>query len=280
MTCDESSEILASYALGALPDEERDDLEAHLQGCPACRLVLEQDREVVEELPRGIRLVDPPPGLKSKLMAQVSAYESERRGEASHALPAKDYAGEGRGIRIPLIGSFARRPRHALMVSLTGLTILLVSWTAVQSFRISDIESANDRLTTDVEHQREALAFVTSPGVETVTLVSDQQPGARGSLFMDHKENEFLMIISDISPTEKGFVYQLWVRTSDGLFFSLGTFNAYRDGYVFWRRSSTMAVLESDSLAVTIEPDGGSEWPGQQVVLRGDVGPGFRANAP
>ena len=61
MTCDESSEILASYALGALPDEERDDLEAHLQGCPACRLVLEQDREVVEELPRGIRLVDPPP---------------------------------------------------------------------------------------------------------------------------------------------------------------------------------------------------------------------------
>jgi len=213
-------------------------------------------------------------------MARVNAYESEQRGKTPHSPPAKDDAGKGLGLRIPLIGYFARRPRHAFMVSLTGRTLILVSWTAVQSFRISNIQTDNDRLTTDIEHQREALAFVTSPGVETVSLVSDQEPEARGSLFMDHNENEFLMMISGISRTEKGFVYQRWVRTSDGLFFSLGTFNAYRDGYVFWRRSSTMAVLESDSLTVTIEPDGGSKWPGEQVVLTGDAGPSVRAGAP
>jgi len=38
MTCDEASEILASYALGALTDQERDDLEAHLKGAPPAGL--------------------------------------------------------------------------------------------------------------------------------------------------------------------------------------------------------------------------------------------------
>ena len=35
--CREWRESLGAYALGHLPDEERAGLEAHLEGCPACK---------------------------------------------------------------------------------------------------------------------------------------------------------------------------------------------------------------------------------------------------
>ncbi|MSQ25533.1 MAG: hypothetical protein EXR49_04565 [Dehalococcoidia bacterium] len=60
-TCEQAEHLLASYALGALDGESRADLEQHLPGCPACRLLLEQDQQIVQQLPRAVNLIDPPP---------------------------------------------------------------------------------------------------------------------------------------------------------------------------------------------------------------------------
>jgi len=78
-------EKLGAYALGHLVDDERAELEAHLEDCPACRAELENILPVAALLPKADPyrleepLVGPPPGLDQWVYERV---EQERRREA------------------------------------------------------------------------------------------------------------------------------------------------------------------------------------------------------
>jgi anti-sigma factor RsiW len=47
MACKDVVELLGDYLDGALGDEERADVEAHLAGCGGCSRVLDQLRETI-----------------------------------------------------------------------------------------------------------------------------------------------------------------------------------------------------------------------------------------
>jgi len=61
----------AGYLLGALPEPERAEFEAHLEGCPVCREELEELRVAAEALPVAAPPMRPPPALKARIMAEV-----------------------------------------------------------------------------------------------------------------------------------------------------------------------------------------------------------------
>jgi len=61
----------AGYLLGALPEPERAEFEAHLEGCPACREELDELRVAAEALPVAAPPMRPPPALKARIMAEV-----------------------------------------------------------------------------------------------------------------------------------------------------------------------------------------------------------------
>ena len=62
---------IGAYLLGALNDLERQAFERHLSGCSECRDELERLRPAAEALPGSVVQLDPPPGLKQRLMAEV-----------------------------------------------------------------------------------------------------------------------------------------------------------------------------------------------------------------
>jgi hypothetical protein len=79
--CREWRESLGAYALGQLPDDERAGLEAHLDGCPACRAEAESLGLVAALLPHGDPsrfgpAPAPPADLGERIAAQIG---SERR---------------------------------------------------------------------------------------------------------------------------------------------------------------------------------------------------------
>ena len=84
-----SAEKLGAYALGHLGDDERAELEAHLEGCPACRAELEDILPVAALLPKADPdrleesltgpLVGPPLGLDQRVYQRI---EQERRRKA------------------------------------------------------------------------------------------------------------------------------------------------------------------------------------------------------
>ena len=62
---------IGAYLLGALNDLERHAFERHLAGCGECQEELARLRPAAEALPGSVVQLDPPPGLKKRLMAEV-----------------------------------------------------------------------------------------------------------------------------------------------------------------------------------------------------------------
>jgi Anti-sigma-K factor rskA/Putative zinc-finger len=62
---------VGAYLLGALNDLERQAFERHLSECSECRDELDRLRPAAEALPGSVVQLDPPPGLKQRLMAEV-----------------------------------------------------------------------------------------------------------------------------------------------------------------------------------------------------------------
>jgi anti-sigma-K factor RskA len=62
---------IGAYLLGALNDLERQAFERHLRACSECQEELERLRPAADALPGSVVQLDPPPGLKKRLMAEV-----------------------------------------------------------------------------------------------------------------------------------------------------------------------------------------------------------------
>ena len=62
---------IGAYLLGALNDLERQAFERHMRGCSECQEELERLRPAADALPGSVAQLDPPPGLKKRLMAEV-----------------------------------------------------------------------------------------------------------------------------------------------------------------------------------------------------------------
>ena len=69
----ECAEALGAYALGALPDSERERVQAHLSECSQCRAELDWLRPAVDALPASVSPIPPPPELKARIMEIVEA---------------------------------------------------------------------------------------------------------------------------------------------------------------------------------------------------------------
>jgi hypothetical protein len=62
---------VGAYLLGALNELERHAFERHLAGCSECQEEVERLRLAAEALPGSVVQLDPPPGLKKRLMAEI-----------------------------------------------------------------------------------------------------------------------------------------------------------------------------------------------------------------
>jgi hypothetical protein len=79
MTCKEMESLLPGMIDGALPDQERKRIEAHLETCASCRKAL-ADLRMSDEMVKGLEDVEPPPWLKTRVMAQVREEAGRKEG--------------------------------------------------------------------------------------------------------------------------------------------------------------------------------------------------------
>jgi anti-sigma-K factor RskA len=138
-------EDAGAYLLGALPDLERQAFEGHLRGCAECREEVDRLRHAVHALPRSVEQLEPPPGLRATLLAEV--YEEDR----------------GPGLFARLLAAPARmRPAMALAGAAAVLAIGLLGGLGLSK-----------ALTGDDVHTLTAGA-----GNATLTLTGDGEHGA------------------------------------------------------------------------------------------------------
>lgn len=255
MTHEEAELLLAAHAVGELAPGEEASLRRHLLACAECRRVGATFRDVSDRLALSVDDVQPPPGLRTRLLAQVYAEASGRRVAAPPApVPLWRRAWE----RIP-----ARRS-----LTVAGAVGTLVAAAAAVLL---------------AGHER--VQAPSGPGHFTVASCGlSGEPRACGSLTYDAATHQGVLTMTGLGdiPTVDGrptAAYEVWLVRADHSAQAAAFLSRSPDGRS-WTGAMQGDMDRVVAVATTIEPPQGSAVPSGTEVLRIDLPrPGSTASA-
>jgi len=218
--------LTGAYALDALDDVERAAVERHLRGCSECAAEVAEFREVGSWL-AGRVATAPPPGMKNRVLALAH--------ETRQVSPPSGH------VRLPRVG-----PRRLLTVAAAavvlagGVGLGGVAWQNQQEAEQARIEATKIAdLVTDPA-RRESAARIAGGGAATVVAA----------------DGEAVFAARGLGGLPDDRTYQLWVIGGDGIE-SAGLLEV-EDGVA---RAWVGDAPAGSSLAVSVEPAGGSDQP-------------------
>ncbi|MDP9266762.1 MAG: anti-sigma factor [Acidobacteriota bacterium] len=250
-THEQSAELLALYALGALPAAEQAELEQHLAGCATCRRELEVLRGDAALL--ALTTLGPAPPERSRARL-VSALATE-----------------------PHMRTVRRRRSFFEFVPILATAVLvlisILLWRENVQLR-RRLEYS--RIALEQEHQRTEqaqmlLEMLRDPEAQHVTLVSpNQPPHPHGRAIYAPKRAELVFMATNLAPLPAGKTYELWLLPkSGGKPMPAGTFKPNAAGEALVMNPPLPVGVEAASFAVTIEPDGGKDTPTMPIQMMG-----------
>lgn len=236
---DRWADSLASWLLGALPDDEARAFAAHLEACPVCREDAASLQVAADALPASAPPHPAPPDLKARIMAVV-----ER--EAELVAAADRGAQRPAPARPPLLGrlraSLSSRPQLAL-ASVLAVLVLAGGGLLGQQLLSDDVRTLN-------------AAVEETP----------QLAATRAQLEIGDDEARF--VTSKLPAPAQGRVYQLWIARGS-------TIDPKKLLFTPRGGSATVAIPGSmrgvTQVMVTDEPAGGSPAPTGEPII--NVGP-------
>lgn len=235
MTAPHLHTLTGAYAVDALDGLEREEFEAHLAGCGACR------EEVAELTATAARLggavaAPPPPDLKARVMAEVS------RTRQLSPLPQVSNLDDRRAQR-----------RYARPAAAAAALMLVVS-AGSATYAVRESQRA------DRAEQRAARVVAIATHPDRVEVTVPVSTGGSGTVVA--AAGAALFRASDLRQLPDDRVYQLWRIRGDqpqsvGVLGSGGELEAL-----------VTDIAPTDSLGLTEEPEGGSTSPTGDLVLR------------
>lgn len=250
--------LAAPYALDALEPGERRRFEKHLKGCAQCAAEVRALSEDAVRLAWSTTALAPP-GLRDRVLGAVRTMPQEQpsggrefappRAREPH-LPRHVWGSEPPPRRAP-----RTRPRFAPFATATATAALVVAALfAVQADRTRDSLDAE-------RAQARAIAQVLAAPDARATGDKDGQ-GQSITVVASVSEGRAVVTLSGMGALSDGRVRQLWLMRPQQQPRSLGLFAA--DTPLVTGGLTKSAT----SLAVTVEPAGGSAQPTTQPVVQ------------
>jgi anti-sigma-K factor RskA len=169
-------ESLGAYALGALPDSERDRIAVHIEACPICAEDVSQLERGAARLVEEVPALDPPPELRDRIMSVVEKEAALLRATARppevHRIERRRWSGGGASLRWAL-GAAA-----ALVIG------IVVGWQVVGG----------------------------EGGTDTRTLSASV---GRGHAWVELEDGHGRLVVDGLAAPGNGRVYELWVQSGD-----------------------------------------------------------------
>ena len=233
-------ELKDAYVLGALAEEERQEVEDYLAVHPERQAVVVELSAVVGMLALSPEEHEPSPELRSRILEAVGA-EGVRPRTSRRSWLAK--VGD-------LLG-----PRSLALGATALLVIGLFSWSMLLPGEVQDLQGRVQSL----QNQPQEPQMVKLGGAGT-------EQGARAEL-VTLEGDRAVLVVEDMPPVPEGKTYQIWV-IEDDVPKPSGLFEPNQD--------SVAAVVEhpldgGDVIAVTVEPEGGSRKPTSDPMLAAEV---------
>ncbi|GAB6897294.1 anti-sigma factor [Kineosporia succinea] len=227
--------LTAAYALDALDELERRAFERHLRECEPCRVEVREFGEAAASL--ADRVAEPAPaGMRDAVLTQVR----ETRQVSAGSLDGGRAARPGRARRL-LAGA------AAVLVLVVGVGLGGLAWNEHRSLR-------------EAQTLAEGMARVLRDP-DRISTAGDVSGG--GTVTMVMAGDTAVLSASGVPDAPHGHEYQMWVIRG-GSVVSGGRLDL-RDG----DGSAMMTGLSPDvRLAVSVEPEGGSERPTTTPVVQ------------
>jgi anti-sigma-K factor RskA len=224
---DDLTALATPYALHAIPEAERADVERRIAAAPpdVARAFNDEVRAVLETMAMisAATAVEPPHDLRDRVLAEI--------GTTAGTAPVVPLRPKGRNWRATILAVAA-----AVVIGLGALGVGLAL-----------------RPTPTVSTAEQIFA---SPDVRTVS--GEIPGGGTATVVFSREKNAGVLVMNNVTPPSTGTVYQMWLINDAGPH-SAGTMDAAAVA------PSTTAVLPdldgSSTLAFTIEPPGGSAQP-------------------
>ena len=235
-----------AYVLGALAEQERREFEEYLAAHPERQAEVDELEAVAGLLALAPPEQEPPPELRRRIMGVVEAEASPEAGRPRAERPS-------RLARVwELLGA-----RNLALGAAAVLVVGLFSWGTLLRAEIQDLQGRVQSLQSQVQG-----------GPQMIELEgTGAKQGAQAKLVTLEGDRAVLMV-EDMPPLPEGKTYQIWVIGNDGAPEPSGLFEPGGDALA--------AVVEhpverTDTVAVTVEPEGGSPKPTSDPMLVAEV---------
>ncbi|HYU21483.1 MAG TPA: anti-sigma factor [Chloroflexota bacterium] len=242
---EELEELAAGYALGALDADDLARLRAHLPECDRCRTLIAEYGSVVVALPAELDEMEASPELRDRIL--------EAAGAKWETTPTERFAAPFARPRAPLWAL----PLSALLAVALGLGY----W----NYRLQQQLAIQ---TAVIEDQQRALAVVAAGGRQWTLAGTDSAPRAGGVLVQAAGDPRPFLFAHDLPDLPPQQMYQAWIIAA-GTPQEAGLLPPGQDGTHVVRLDRPLG--SADTVAVTIEPAGGSRSPTGRIVLAGKL---------
>lgn len=282
-------ELFPFYALDALTEEERDEVERYVAGNPEAGVRLAELSSTALYLVEETAPISPPAAVKASLMARIEAENPAARPIESAAPaqprpPARKPAIPRRPwwqSFAPALGAFA-----ALALIVSGITLWQLSRQVGElreqvavlqqdagslQTQVGALESENETLRRELLTREDLLAQFSHPGAVTLAIgdATGENPAAVGTLTFDPTAATSTLRVANLPPLDTSETYQAWVIVGETPH-SAGTFSVDESGLGTHIIPGDLPT-SFDAVGVSIEPAGGSETPTPgNIILLGN----------
>lgn len=255
-THEQFADDLALYALDELTGADRQELEAHLETCAACRRELQALRGDLGLLGLSSSGPQPPARSKERLMRAIAA---EPRGVSSpEPAPAPK-----RSFWWALIPAFA---------ALGMLFITVNFWRSNGRLKdqIAELGNRNQDQTAQLDALNQEMRLLTSPDAVHVSLNPQKAPKQpSGTAIFSPSQKRMLFMASNLAPVPEGKAYELWVIPAAGAPIAAGVFKPDDHGNAVMMDHKMPEGVVAKAFAITVEDEAGSDKPTSPILLMG-----------
>ncbi|MEU0114667.1 anti-sigma factor [Streptomyces bobili] len=238
MTTAELHRMTGAYALHALPAEEREDFERHLEDCEPCA---EETAELSATAARlGLAMfATPRPALREQVLRRVTTVRQEGPG----------------GSRPARSGRAARRMRMMSRWALAACLAAAAGLGGTTVWQHDRAEDAREQARLSERGADEIAAVLTAPDARISTArLAD---GATGTVVVSDIRDRAVFVASGMGRPPSGKVYQLWFDDGSTMR-SAGLMDPGRTDQAVVMAG---AVDGASGMGITLEPEGGSPRP-------------------
>ncbi|MDA1296661.1 MAG: anti-sigma factor [Chloroflexi bacterium] len=244
MNCEDLRQNTAAYVLGALSEAEQIEFERHTAECNV-EHDLQSYGDVVSRLSAAAPLIDPPAGLRGRILAAAEAdagVTGNRSSAGAVSVNRSSFATGASGLNRPF--SLRRLSTTAYAAAATVLVVIgaAIGWAAATL--PADNQPVNLRHFYR-EEDGDWLRVETELG-ETGTALS----------------------VGNLDPLTDQSRYRFWAIRNE-TWIAIGEFNTNPEGR--WIGEFDFALEPGDTIAITIEPEGGAETPTTDAEIRSRI---------